>query len=144
MDSVGGANLCVAEAFRIRSSTEYQNCDRLRRKFGATYLAEAPIGSAESSAIHMLVGMWNSLASHVIAGNLDRSIFFSTNPVGLAWETLKPAVEILRARHGAEFALPLETLSQEYEAWLNSNEGSLFRTRAAQVAVAQFSQDPPN
>jgi hypothetical protein len=106
----------------LRSNPEYHAAEVLRRQTAGSSaaMAAAPEGSAERSAILLLIGTWESIA--VLAGDLKkRDKIFEVTPVCHMWRELEPAIQALR-RYFADYAENFEDLYTAYEAWLKKQK----------------------
>lgn len=106
----------------LRSNPEYHAAEVLRRRYpgAAAAMAAMPEGSAERSAILLLIGTWESIA--VLAKDLKkRDKVFAVTPVCHMWRELEAAVQVLR-RYFPPYAENFEDLYNAYEAWLKQQK----------------------
>jgi hypothetical protein len=106
----------------LRSNPEYHVAEVLRRQTagGAAAMAAAAEGSAQRSAVLLLIGTWESIA--VLADGLKkRDKIFTVTPVCHMWRELKPAVQALR-QYFPRYAENFEDLNEAHEAWLKKQK----------------------
>lgn len=106
----------------LRSNPEYHAAEVLRRRTtgGSAAMAAAPEGSAERSAILLLIGTWESIAV-LMDGLKKRDKIFEVTPVCHMWRELEAAIQILR-RYFTGYAENFEDLYKAYEAWLKKQK----------------------
>src|SRR5262245_6870349 len=110
----------LTNSILARTGERYQAAERLRRDRGAAWMARRPVNSAEHGAVRLLIGTWDALArGHAVVGAAHEQ-FFAINPFDLAWEALRPAVEILRGTDGPSFAGEFEKVGAQARAWLKT------------------------
>jgi hypothetical protein len=100
---------------------------------------QAPMGSAESAYMRMVISYWNMAASIVNRGLIDEAFFFeNTGEQWLVWERIKPFVPAMRARSKNPLMYgSLEKHVKKLEAWRNKHApgaAEMMRQMMAQMA----------
>jgi hypothetical protein len=117
----------LANSILARTSERYQAAERLRRDHGAAWMARQPSDSSDHGAVRLLIGTWDALARSVAVTGSAHDQFFAINPFDLAWEALKPAVQILRESNPL-YAGEFEKLATKSRAWLKTPAGRRCRS----------------
>jgi hypothetical protein len=123
----------------LTSSTEYRQAMLLSRRRGPENLANADKNSEEYAAVRLLIGTWNEIAT--FCGGFSakqRSQFFRSHPVSLAWQYLEPATLIIRQDIDEVFAMEFESLHKQYQKWIESRGGRRYTTGQLQAINAKF------
>jgi hypothetical protein len=104
----------------LRSNPEYHAAEVLRRKTlgGSAAMAATTEGSAERSAVLLLIGTWESIA--VLAEGLKkRDKIFEVTPICHMYRELKAGIDALRTFFGAPtYASNFEALDGAHRKWL--------------------------
>jgi hypothetical protein len=105
----------IMHANQLRSNTEYRNAFRLMQGNRPEKMAAADKKSDEYAAIRILIGTWEAIA--ILASGFNaaqRKRFFKSHPVSLMWQSLEPAIKVIRSSEGAAFAQEFEALYKQY------------------------------
>jgi hypothetical protein len=108
----------------LRSNPEYHTAEVLRRKTvgGSAAMAATSEGSAERSAVLLLIGTWESIAV-LMDGLKKRDKIFEVTPICHMYRELKAGIEALRAFFGSpKYASNFEALDEAHRAWLEKHK----------------------
>jgi hypothetical protein len=105
----------MMHATQLRSNSHYREASEMLRKSGAEKMASADKHSNEYHAVRLLIGTWDQIAM-LAAGftAAQKKKFFQSQPVGLMWQTLEPAVKAIRSHVGSGYAAAFEALAKQY------------------------------
>ena len=105
----------------LRSNPAYHAAEVLRRKTGDSgAMASAPEGSAEHSAVLLLISTWEVIAV-LLSDAKKRDKIFEVTPICHMHRELEKAIDILAKRfpgYGARFA----ALDADYHTWLKKKK----------------------
>jgi hypothetical protein len=131
----------IMKTTELRMSDTYRAAEALRRNSAPADMATASQNSPEYAAIRLLIGTWERIAMFVEEfTEPQRRRFFRCHPVLLVWQSLLPAVDILRQSGdvGPRFASEFEWLANQYRHWSETIDGQEYRTDAQQSVCALF------
>lgn len=129
----------LLEIVHLRSGAAYQAAEFLRRRLGASTMADFPPTSEEYAAIRLLIGTWDAIAHMVNSGDIDKVKFFETNPLLLMWDHLSGAVDKIRLIVSPIYAKDFEDLATEYRQWIVTDDGRRrYRSSSDQAIHALF------
>ena len=108
----------------LRSNPEYHAAEVLRRKTvgGSAAMAATAEGSAERSAVLLLIGTWESIAV-LMKGQNKRDKIFAVTPVCHMYRELEPGVNAVRNYFQfQEYAKDFEELRKAHRTWLEKQK----------------------
>lgn len=106
----------------LRSDPAYHSAETLRRKTpgGSAAMAAAKQGSAEHSAVTLLISRWDVIAA-LLRDAKSKDKIFEVTPVCHMYEELEPAIIVLK-KDAPTFGAGFTDLHDEYQAWLKKKK----------------------
>lgn len=123
----------------LRSGTQYQAAEIIRRNLTAKAMASQPKTTAEYAAMRLLIGTWDAIAGVARESNKEfRDRLFEKTPVCHMWEALEDGVKAIRADLGKEYAADFEWLYKQNGRWISTNKKSRAYCSAASNGLHAF------
>ena len=108
----------LASIFMMRTHTQYQQAEILRRNRVVAEMARAKANSAELAAVNLLVNTWETISVIVLdLENEDKNFIFGILPILYMFTELSDAIEIIGCEKPA-YAANFRLLSKQQLEWL--------------------------
>jgi hypothetical protein len=108
----------IASVYMMRTNTQYQQAESLRRRTGAAGMANAGKTSADYAAINLLINTWEAISVLVLDfADEDKNFIFGILPVLYMFTELNDAIEVIGCKIPA-YAANFRLLSKQQLEWL--------------------------
>ncbi len=125
----------------LRTSSAYQAA---AQKISVASTADIESWARDSSTsdyahLRLIIGVWERIAGVILPSKPDQDTVFPCAPVGMMWDKLRPAVDIIRTDlKQPYYASQFEELKDEYQVWGETPAGSRYSTIEKQAICALF------